>query len=103
MEVNGQLHGPAALPPGKEPLVPIGQESGWAPIARNVAYSKFIRTSKVIVEVIIFCSNIVFALRFYVKFRPFINYSFLWVFTLYSLDQRNVPVKAGFILIHLPP
>jgi len=24
IEVNGQLHTPAALPPGKEPLVPIG-------------------------------------------------------------------------------
>jgi len=24
MEVNDQLHGPAALPPGKEPIVPIG-------------------------------------------------------------------------------
>jgi len=24
MEVSGQLHVPAALPPGKEPLVPIG-------------------------------------------------------------------------------
>jgi hypothetical protein len=24
MEVSGQLHAPAALPPGKEPLVPIG-------------------------------------------------------------------------------
>jgi len=23
-EVSGQLHAPAALPPGKEPLVPIG-------------------------------------------------------------------------------
>jgi hypothetical protein len=23
MEVNGRLHAPAALPPGKEPLVPI--------------------------------------------------------------------------------
>jgi hypothetical protein len=31
MEVSGQLHAPAALPPGKEPLVPIGQEAGWAP------------------------------------------------------------------------
>jgi hypothetical protein len=31
MEVNGQLHAPAALPAGKEPLVPIGQEAGWAP------------------------------------------------------------------------
>jgi hypothetical protein len=28
MEVSGQLHAPAALPPGKEPLVPIGQEAG---------------------------------------------------------------------------
>jgi hypothetical protein len=25
MEVSGQLHAPAALPPGKEPLVPIGK------------------------------------------------------------------------------
>jgi hypothetical protein len=24
MEVSGQLHAPAALPPGKEPLVPMG-------------------------------------------------------------------------------
>jgi hypothetical protein len=24
MEVSGQLHAPAVLPPGKEPLVPIG-------------------------------------------------------------------------------
>jgi hypothetical protein len=31
MEVSGQLHAPAALPPGKKPLVPIGQEAGWAP------------------------------------------------------------------------
>jgi hypothetical protein len=31
MEVSGQLHEPAALPPGKEPLVPIGWEAGWAP------------------------------------------------------------------------
>jgi hypothetical protein len=31
MEVNGQLHAPAALPPGKEALVPIGQEAGWNP------------------------------------------------------------------------
>jgi hypothetical protein len=33
MEVNGQLHTPAALPSRKEPLVPIGQETGWAPEA----------------------------------------------------------------------
>jgi hypothetical protein len=31
MEVSGQLHAPVALLPGKEPLVPIGQEAGWAP------------------------------------------------------------------------
>jgi hypothetical protein len=30
-EVSGQLHAPAALPPGKEPLVPARQEAGWAP------------------------------------------------------------------------
>jgi hypothetical protein len=29
MEVSGQLHVPAALPPGKEPPVPIGYEGGW--------------------------------------------------------------------------
>jgi hypothetical protein len=28
MEVSGQLHAPAVLPPGKEPLVPIGQDAG---------------------------------------------------------------------------
>jgi len=31
MKVSGQLHAPAALPPGKEPLVSIGQEAGRAP------------------------------------------------------------------------
>jgi len=31
MEVSGQLHAPAALPPGKEPSVPIGYEAGWTP------------------------------------------------------------------------
>jgi len=31
MEVSGQLHTRAALPLGKEPLVPIGKGSGWAP------------------------------------------------------------------------
>jgi hypothetical protein len=31
-EVSGQLHvAPTALLPGNEPLVPIGQEAGWAP------------------------------------------------------------------------
>jgi hypothetical protein len=29
--MSGQLHDPAALPPEKEPLVPIVQEAGWAP------------------------------------------------------------------------
>jgi hypothetical protein len=33
MEVSGQLHAPAALPPGKEPLVSIGYEAGWTPRA----------------------------------------------------------------------
>jgi hypothetical protein len=31
MEISGQLHAPAALFPGKEPLVPIEWEAGWAP------------------------------------------------------------------------
>jgi hypothetical protein len=30
-EVTGQLHAPAALPPGKGPPVAIGLEAGWAP------------------------------------------------------------------------
>jgi hypothetical protein len=29
MEVSGQLHAPAALPPGKELLIPIGWIRGW--------------------------------------------------------------------------
>jgi hypothetical protein len=31
MEVSGQLHASAALPPGKEPQVPDGQQDGCAP------------------------------------------------------------------------
>jgi hypothetical protein len=31
MEVSGQLHASAALPPGKESLVPVGYEVGWVP------------------------------------------------------------------------
>jgi hypothetical protein len=31
MEVSGQLHVPAALPPAKEPSVLIRQEAEWAP------------------------------------------------------------------------
>jgi hypothetical protein len=30
-EMSGQLHASAALPPGKEPLVPTGQDAGCAP------------------------------------------------------------------------
>jgi hypothetical protein len=31
MQVSGQLHTPAALPPEKESLVPIVEEAGWIP------------------------------------------------------------------------
>jgi hypothetical protein len=31
MGVSGQFYAPAALPPGKEPLVLIGYEAGWTP------------------------------------------------------------------------
>jgi hypothetical protein len=31
MEVSGQLHTPATLLPGKQPLVHTGQEAGWFP------------------------------------------------------------------------
>jgi hypothetical protein len=31
---SGQLHALATLPPGKEPLVPTGEEAGWAPITQ---------------------------------------------------------------------
>jgi len=31
MEVSGQLHNPAPLHPGKEPLVPSEEEAGWVP------------------------------------------------------------------------
>jgi len=29
MDVSGQLHGPATLPPEKEPLAPTGYEAGY--------------------------------------------------------------------------
>jgi len=32
MEVSGQLDAPAALPPGSEPTVLIGQAAGWAQV-----------------------------------------------------------------------
>jgi hypothetical protein len=28
---SGQLHAPTALPPEKEPPIPIGKEAGWTP------------------------------------------------------------------------
>jgi len=31
IEISGQLHTPATSPSGKELLIPIGQEAGWAP------------------------------------------------------------------------
>jgi len=31
MEVSGQFHTPAALPPRERAPVPNGQEAGWAP------------------------------------------------------------------------
>jgi hypothetical protein len=35
MELSDQLQDPAALPPEKEPPVPIGYEVGWAPEAEE--------------------------------------------------------------------
>jgi hypothetical protein len=35
MEVIGQPHALAVLPPGKKLLVPIGYEAGWAPRTEN--------------------------------------------------------------------
>jgi len=31
IEVSGQVHATAALPPEKEPPVPIGKDAGWDP------------------------------------------------------------------------
>jgi hypothetical protein len=31
LDVSGQLHGPTALPTGKQLPVPTGYEAGWAP------------------------------------------------------------------------
>jgi len=31
MEVSGELHAPAALPPGKEPPFTMGEEAGYIP------------------------------------------------------------------------
>jgi len=32
MDVNGQLHAPAALLPGKKAQIPIAEEVGWVPV-----------------------------------------------------------------------
>jgi hypothetical protein len=40
--VSGQLHAPAALPPGKEPPVPIGQEVRWTPEPVWTTWRKFL-------------------------------------------------------------
>jgi hypothetical protein len=39
MEVRGQLHASAALPPRKEPLVPIGWEAGLVPESGRTLYA----------------------------------------------------------------
>jgi hypothetical protein len=36
MEVSGQLHAPAALPPGKEPLVPVANETVFNEVCSKV-------------------------------------------------------------------
>jgi len=43
MEVSSQLHAPAALPPGKEPLVPFGQSvfQGLCSIEFSLLYANF--------------------------------------------------------------
>jgi hypothetical protein len=38
--MSGQLHAPAALPPVKEPQIPIGQETGWDPEPVWMLWSK---------------------------------------------------------------
>jgi hypothetical protein len=38
MEVSGQLHAPATLPPGKSSQVPIGWEAEWAQAVHPVAH-----------------------------------------------------------------
>jgi hypothetical protein len=43
MEVSGQIHAPAALPPGKEPLVTTGKEAGWAP---DPVWTAVVKSSK---------------------------------------------------------
>jgi hypothetical protein len=40
MEVSGQLHAPAALSLGKQPLVPTVQEAGWTPELVQMLWSR---------------------------------------------------------------
>jgi hypothetical protein len=41
--MSSQLHAPATLlPPGKEPLVPIVLEAGWAPEMEDMDKKKFL-------------------------------------------------------------
>jgi hypothetical protein len=38
MEVSGQLHAPAALPPEREPRYRLGRDAGWAVESRSGGY-----------------------------------------------------------------
>jgi L,D-peptidoglycan transpeptidase YkuD (ErfK/YbiS/YcfS/YnhG family) len=38
--MEGQLQAQAALPPGKEPSVSIGQEAGWAPDPTSTTWKR---------------------------------------------------------------
>jgi hypothetical protein len=39
MEVSGQLHAPAALPPEKEPLIPIGSRAVLDAVVKRKIFS----------------------------------------------------------------
>jgi hypothetical protein len=43
MEVSGQLHATAALPHGKEPPVPSGEEAWWTPDLSSPLLSKNVK------------------------------------------------------------
>jgi hypothetical protein len=47
MEVSGQLHDPAALPPGKQPLVYIEKAAVWTP-----GILKFIRQEVLLIRML---------------------------------------------------
>jgi hypothetical protein len=48
MDVSGQLHSPASVPPGKEPLVPIGWEAD-DDYVQLLIYMQFRETSNVLI------------------------------------------------------